>query len=249
MLRRMGYLTPPPPEPLAPLAVNIDGPYNVPTNPGMWTASVNRPAPNGFAYAWRYRLDLTGACDSDGGGLARVASSGQRKPGTVTPNLVNQCEWYAGPAGPTFSHSISADAWLDIEVTATDGAQTVTASRRVRYGSPAGGGGALAANQQAAETGLLLGSEERADAFIVRAPAPSVVHRGQSVRVRYGLVEASRVDVTVRDLLGREHYRMRDERPAGWHEVMMPHEGLSSGVYLVTVRAGAQQRTVRFVVQ
>lgn len=137
--------------------------------------------------------------------------------------------------------------WLDIKVTATNGAQTVTASRRVRFGSP-GGGGPLE-NQQTADTGRLADSDEGIEAFVVRAPAPSVARRGQAVRMRYGLVEAARVDVSVRDLLGREHSRTREERAAGWHAVEVPLDGLGAGVYLVTVHAGAQQRTVRFVVQ
>ena len=227
----------------------------MPTNPGSWTASVNRTAPHGFTYSWRYRLDLTGACDLDGP-LERSASTTTtaKKPGGGETNLINQCVWTNGPTSPTFSYSISADAWLDIEVRATNGAQSVTQLRRVRYGSYSGGGddGPMAASPST--EGPLPDASIQADAqmvdvFEVAGVRPSIVRSGDRMRVDYALPNASDVEISVRDVLGCVHHQATEARPAGRHRSNLAVSNLPAGLYLVSVRAGEAQQTVRFVVQ
>lgn len=245
LVARLGYLTPPVPPTLA-----LSGPYNVPANPGTWTASLSTPAAYGFTFSWRYRLDLTGACGIDDEPLLRSEPTSQKKPGGGETNLINQCVWTNGPSGPTFSYSIAGNAWLDVEVTATNGSQTVTTTRRVTYGSPGGGGGPLAASPST--EGLSLNTEGEAEAiaaFEVTGVRPSVVRSGGRVWVDYALPEASEVHIIVHDVLGRVRHRATEARPAGRHRADVSLAGFDAGVYLVTVRAGGAQRTVRFIVQ
>jgi hypothetical protein len=60
-----------------------------------------------------------------------------------------------------------------------------------------------------------------------------------STTIRYHLPEASRVTITVSDLLGREiAVLVNDQRPAGYHSLPFSGAGLSSGVYVCTINAG-----------
>ena len=250
LLRRIGYLMSPPAQPLL---LTVDGPHHVPTNPGSWTASINRDQPNGFSFSWRYRLDLSGACGLDDEPLLRTTASARKKPGDITPNLIDQCVWTNGLTGPTFSYSITANAWLDLEVTATNGTDTLISSRRVRYGSFGGGGGdLLSASSPSNEESANLARDDAAatvGAFKVLGVRPSVAHVGEHVVVAFALPEGADVEVSVRDMLGRLRRRMIEARPAGHHRAVVPLDGLRAGVYLVTVRAGERLQTVRFIVQ
>ena len=165
--------------------------------------------------------------------------------------MITQCVWTNGPTEATFSYSIAADAWLDIELTATNGSQVLTASRRVRYGSY-GGDGPLLGSPSIEGASSVMSSEAEAlavEAFEVAGVRPSMVRLGGRMEVKYALPEASEVEISVRDVLGRVHHRAVEVRAAGRHRAEVPVSSLSAGLYLVTVRAGQAQQTVRFVVQ
>jgi len=73
-------------------------------------------------------------------------------------------------------------------------------------------------------------------------PNPS---RG-SATLRWGLPEASHVDIRIYDLLGREVARLADSQAieAGWHETQWRAPRLASGVYIVRLHAEGSRQTV-----
>lgn len=63
--------------------------------------------------------------------------------------------------------------------------------------------------------------------------------------IRYGLPEASRVRVTVYDLLGKRVATLveSEEREAGYHAAVWDPQGLASGVYVYVLEAGTRRLT------
>lgn len=66
--------------------------------------------------------------------------------------------------------------------------------------------------------------------------------------IRYGLPTAETVNLTVYDAAGREVAVLVDEHQhSGTHEVVFSSEGVASGVYYYTIRAGAFSQTRKLV--
>ncbi len=66
--------------------------------------------------------------------------------------------------------------------------------------------------------------------------------------IRYGIPTAEHVTLTVYDAAGREIARLVDgHRHAGDHEVVLEGEGLASGVYYYTLRAGDYRQSRKLV--
>lgn len=244
LVSRLGYRTPPPPQPA--FASTVTGPYSVPSGTVTWTASVNRYPSTGTSYVWEYRIILPGSsCGIDDGDLQRTASGSAKKPGGET-NIVPQCVWYAGGSGATFSYYADNNYYLDLRVTATKGTETHTTQRRVTIGSPSppgGGDGPLDSHESAS---LLEVAPAVAFGFQSLSPSPSRL--GTEIRVRYGLPEAAPVRLVLYDLLGRERWSLSLASSSGFSEVVVPTDGLSAGSYMLTLEADGQRQSRRLIV-
>ncbi|MDT8324613.1 MAG: T9SS type A sorting domain-containing protein [Bacteroidota bacterium] len=88
-------------------------------------------------------------------------------------------------------------------------------------------------------------------------PAPAALWLGRNypnpfnptTTVRYALPRAMRVQLTLRNLLGKPVMRVLDNelREAGWHSMRIDASELPSGIYLYELRAGGETRSGRMV--
>ena len=71
-----------------------------------------------------------------------------------------------------------------------------------------------------------------------------------STQIRFAIPEQAHVTLTIYDLLGQKAATLVDEtRSAGWHDVTFDASGLSSGVFIYRIEAGAyvMSRKMMFV--
>ncbi len=69
-----------------------------------------------------------------------------------------------------------------------------------------------------------------------------------TTQIRFGLKEATAVDIRVFDILGREVTTLvQEQRTAGWYTIPFTANGLASGVYFVRINAGPLHETRKLV--
>lgn len=98
--------------------------------------------------------------------------------------------------------------------------------------------------------GTVLATKRQKDAAalqLVALPNPA----GSTATLRYELGQSAPVSVTVTNLLGATVHTATTatRQAAGTRELQLPVQHLANGIYLVRLSAGAQQQTVRLVVQ
>jgi subtilisin family serine protease len=208
--------------PTPPPSVSLTGPYSLSYNEsGTWTADVtDGVAP--FTYRWRTRP----ASDPYGWTTQKTTTTSNRS--------------------DSYSHAMGLSGFV-VEARVTDDrGEAETKTINVAYDS--GGGGC--------PPGEECENLRRAD------PVPPVVlpdtaalagsypnPAREAATIRVALPEARAVTLTVYDVQGRVVKRLADGTlPAGFHDVALDVSGLSSGVYLYRLTAGAFTETKRLVV-
>ncbi|WP_253805646.1 alpha-amylase family glycosyl hydrolase [Hymenobacter taeanensis] len=98
--------------------------------------------------------------------------------------------------------------------------------------------------------GTVLASKSQRDAAalqLVALPNPA----GSTATLRYELGQSAPVSVTVTNLLGATVHAVNvsGRQAAGAHELQLPVQNLANGVYIVRLTTGAQQQSVRLLVQ
>ncbi len=222
------------PQHLRPLAASISGPSYLPNYNGTWTASVSGGQP-AYTYLWEYQLECSGGARDAGG------STTNNPRGGVGTNDVNCDEWYYGGTQASFTRTFWQNA--NLRLTVRDAANGSAVSSKY-ISVPGGGGGAFAS--QAATSQEALAKQDMPVAYALRAAQPNPF--ASSTLIQYDLPEATYVRLTVYDMTGREVARLVDEeKGAGYHAASFDAKGISSGVYLYRLNAGAFKQTGRLV--
>lgn len=165
---------------------------------------------------------------SDPGLQVTIVGNFDVKTATVVPNFQVAGTWYNYLNGETLTVTDKA-----AQLTLAPGQYTVYTSRKI-----------------AVPTGTVLSTKRQKDAAalqLVALPNPA----GSTATLRYELGQSAPVSVTITNLLGATVHTVSTStrQAAGTRELQLPVQNLANGVYLVRLTAGAQQQTVRLVVQ
>ncbi|TGD83370.1 alpha-amylase family glycosyl hydrolase [Hymenobacter wooponensis] len=147
---------------------------------------------------------------------------------TVNPRFQKTGTWYNYLEGSS------------LKINKTDSAFTLAPGQYMVYLS----------KKVARPAGIVLSSKRQHDAAalqLVALPNPA----GTTATLRYELGQSAPVSVTVTNLLGATVHKasVATRQAAGAHDLQLPVHNLANGVYIVRLNAGAQQQSVRLVVQ